>query len=209
MIRALIVSDACLYRDGLAAMLASRPNISVVGKAAEGNIEAAHAEEAPPDVVLLDIKNGDASGTVRSMRARFSGAQVVGLNVPEHEQDLLALAEAGLAGFVTVEASLEELVATIESAARGEALCSPPLAAALLRRLAERAGHRLPEPLPALTARELELVELIKEGLSNKQIAQRLRIELTTVKNHVHHILGKLGVSRRGEAAALFRDRRS
>jgi len=112
----------------------------------------------------------------------------------------------GIAGFVTSEASVAELVAAIESVARGESLCSPSVVAALLRRLGSLArSWAEADPTQPLTRREREILELIDEGLSNKQIAQRLRIELPTVKNHVHNILGKLGVRRRAEAAALVR----
>jgi two-component system, NarL family, nitrate/nitrite response regulator NarL len=131
---------------------------------------------------------------------------VLALTVPNRETEILAFAEAGIAGFVTLEASVAELVEAIESVARGEALCSPSVAAALLRRLASLAHSRTSaDPTGPLTAREREILALIDEGLSNKQIAQRLRIELPTVKNHVHHILVKLGADRRAEAAALVR----
>ena len=107
---------------------------------------------------------------------------------------------------MTSDASVAELVAAIESVARGESLCTPSVAAALMRRLASLARSWADaDPIEPLTRREREILELIDEGLSNKQIAQRLRIELPTVKNHVHHILGKLGVHRRAEAAALAR----
>ncbi len=107
---------------------------------------------------------------------------------------------------MTREASLEELVEVVESVARGESLLAPRIGALLLRRVAEAAGHkRAPTAAGRLTPRELQVVGLIDEGLSNKQIAARLSIELATVKNHVHSILEKLEVERRAEAAARVR----
>jgi two-component system nitrate/nitrite response regulator NarL len=212
MIRILVVSGVCLYRDGLEAMLGRQRTVVAVATAADvaEAVEAACAGAAAPDVVLLDSLGIDVCHAVRSLREAIPGVQVVALTVPNREQELVAYVEAGVAGLVTVEASVKELVATIESAARGEALCSPALAAALMRRLAARAsGQTQAEHMPALTLREREIVGLIDAGLSNKQIAQQLRIELTTVKNHVHNILGKLGARRRGEAAALVRARLS
>lgn len=206
-IRVLVISAVCLYREGLAVLLARQRQIAAVATAADvaGGVDAARAGTAP-DVVLLDSVGIDIGAAICSLREAVPEAQVVALTVQNREQELLAAAEAGAVGFVTVDASIKELVATIESADRREALCSPSLAAALMRRLAARASERTDhEQTPALTSREREIVELIDEGLSNKQIAQQLRIELATVKNHVHNILGKLGVQRRGEAAALLR----
>jgi two-component system, NarL family, nitrate/nitrite response regulator NarL len=210
-IRVLVVSDVCLYREGLAGMLARRENVELVETASGGReaSEAIRAAGPPPDVILLDARGADVGAAVRLLRQAAPAAAVIALSVPNREDDLLQHAEAGVAGLVTREASFEELVAAIESAARGEALCSPSLAAAMLRRLALRAQQPPEPPVPVLTSRELEVVGLIDEGLSNKQIAHRLSIELPTVKNHVHHILGKLGVERRRDAAALVRARRT
>ncbi len=160
----------------------------------------------PPDVILLDTAPANADTRIRALLSALPDVRVVALAVPNHETEILALAEAGIAGFVTSDASVAELVAAIESVARGEALCTPSVTAALMRRLASLArSWAEADPIEPLTLREREILELIDEGLSNKQIAQRLRIQLPTVKNHVHHILGKLGVQRRAEAAALSR----
>jgi two-component system nitrate/nitrite response regulator NarL len=133
---------------------------------------------------------------------------LVALGVPEQEESVIRCAEAGIAAFVTRESSLPELVRVLQSALRGETLCSPSMARALLGRLATLAAEREPKPATAvLTVREVEILGLIDEGLSNKQIAARLVIELPTVKNHVHNILGKLDVRRRGDAAKQLRAR--
>jgi DNA-binding NarL/FixJ family response regulator len=138
--------------------------------------------------------------------AAIPEVKVVAFAVPETESDIIACAEAGVAACVTREASFGELVATIERVGSGESLCSPQVAAVLLRRVATLAAARSVEPASALTGREREILDLIDEGLSNKQIAQRLCIELPTVKNHVHNLLEKLDVQSRYEAAALMRN---
>jgi two-component system, NarL family, nitrate/nitrite response regulator NarL len=208
-IRVVVISGICLYREGLAEMLGRTGAISVVESASDvdGGLALAARIGEPPDVILLDMFPSDGGLRVRELLDALPGMPVLALTVPNNEREILAVAEAGIAGFVTSDASIDELVAAIESVARGEALCSPSVAAALMRRLAAlaRNGAASPATIGPLTRREREILELIDEGCSNKQIAQRLRIELPTVKNHVHHILVKLGVNRRAEAAALAR----
>jgi DNA-binding NarL/FixJ family response regulator len=125
--------------------------------------------------------------------------------VPETEHDVIPCAEAGVAACLPRETTLADLSATIERVAAGESNASPRVAAMLLRRIATLAERNSPEA--NLTAREEEILVLIDDGLSNKQIARRLSIELPTVKNHVHNILEKLHVHRRYEAAARMRAR--
>jgi DNA-binding NarL/FixJ family response regulator len=138
--------------------------------------------------------------------AALDGANVVALAVPDLEADVLTCAEAGVSAYVTREQPISALTETILGVARGEAICSARMAATLLRRIATLAVERRPEPPDRrLTERELDVVGLIDQGLSNKLIAGRLCIEVSTVKNHVHSILEKLQVNRRGEAAARVR----
>ena len=118
----------------------------------------------------------------------------------------MACAEAGVAGFVTRDQSLADAVGVVESVTCGESACSPRTAAALLRRVAVLSGQRKPpEPPVGLTLRERQIAGLIARGRSNKEIARELSIEVSTVKNHVHHMLEKLGVAGRAEAAARVR----
>ena len=124
------------------------------------------------------------------------------------ESDVLTCAEAGVAGFVPVEASLADLVATVEGVARGEFACSARIAGVLLRHVGNLALARTsPRALPALTARELEVLRLLDGRCSNKQIARQLGIEVATVKNHVHRLLEKLHVHRRMDAVATVKGR--
>lgn len=205
MIRVLIISDIRLYRDGLVHVLERDERIGVVGARSAHDADATLAA-SPPDVALLDMAHPTAMSVMRDITSRFPSVKVVALGVSQQDGDVIACAEAGVAGYVFRDASLEELRATIESAARGELRCSPAMAATLLRRVANLASAQ-PSAPTNLTRREQEIVDLISEGLSNKQIAARLFIEVPTVKNHIHSILEKLGVRTRAEAAAKCHSR--
>ena len=208
MIRALVASDIRLYREGLADGLRASGRVEVVGTADDGRAGAACARALDPDVVLVDLAMAGWEEAVRAIVVAAEEARVVVLGVREVEDEVVACAEAGVSGYVTREASLDELVEIVESVVRGESLCSPRISAVLLRRVTElSARERRPAAVDRLTPREVQIVRLIDEGLSNKQIAGRLSIELATVKNHVHSILEKLQVERRGEAAAQVRGR--
>jgi DNA-binding NarL/FixJ family response regulator len=205
-IRALVVGDVRLYRDGLLLHLRRQAHIAVVGAAAHREEALARIRALRPDVVLLDMAMPESFSTVRDIVTQAPEVRVVALTVSDVVPDVIACAEAGVAGYVPRNGSLDDLVAAIDSVSRGESLISPRIAAALLRRMRavvdERAlgGTRL-----QLTLRETEIVPLLAAGLSNKQIGARLCLELATVKNHVHHILEKLNVHRRGEVAGRVR----
>jgi two-component system nitrate/nitrite response regulator NarL len=205
-IRALVVSDIRLYREGLAAALAAGGRCDVVATAPNGFAALEATEAHRPDVVLLDLALVDSGNAVAHLAAVDPPVKVVALGVREVPSEVIALAEAGVAGYVTRDATLDELVQVVESVARGEMVCSPRIAALLLQRVAAARGRGARRDLDArLTPRENEIVVLIDEGLSNKQIAHRLSIEVATVKNHVHNILDKLGVEGRAAAAAHVR----
>jgi DNA-binding NarL/FixJ family response regulator len=206
MIRVAIVADTRLYRDGLALVLGGDLRISVVGTAAHRDQALASLPDLNPDVVLVDMGMPDSPAALRAIVERVPRSGVIALGVVEEDDDVLGCAEAGAAGYVPREASLDDLVHVIESVVRGEAICSPRVAATLLRRVAVLAAGGGPGlPRGSLTRREREIVRLIDDGLSNKEIARTLGIEVATVKNHVHNILEKLQVNRRGEAAARVR----
>jgi two-component system nitrate/nitrite response regulator NarL len=206
MITAVVVAEVRFYRDGLAQLLAHQQGFTVTATASGPEEALVAVRDHGPDVVLLAL--GDATGPslVQEIVEERPGSRVVALGVAEEEDDVLALAEAGVAGYVTTDGSADDVLAVVESVARGETLCSPRIAAALLRRVASLTQERRARPPdPPLTAREREVLALIEQGLSNKEIARGLCIEVATVKNHVHNILEKLQVKRRGEAAALLR----
>jgi DNA-binding NarL/FixJ family response regulator len=196
-----------LYRDGIADALGEDGRFRVVGSAA--SLESADQELAalsrPPDVALVDGGASDGTRTARVLRSVWPQTRIVALAVREVDEDVVAWVEAGVSGLVCRDATLAELLDAIEAAAHDEVLTTPSVTAALLRRVAAVADGRTNGGNAVLTRREREIIRLIDDGLSNKEIAASLRIELATVKNHVHHILVKLGVRRRGEAAALVR----
>ena len=204
-IRTVLLSDVRLHREGLALVLADTPDIEVVAAAAYGRDATAALVRHAPDVALLDLATDDVLSWVRSLVTSAPQVSFVLLGVPELEQAVIECAEAGIAGYVTRDGSLVELGATIRAVARGEALYPTRMVARLLRRIAS-GPHARPPVSSTLTLRERQVAALLEAGLSNKEIACRLSIELPTVKNHVHHILEKLGVSRRGEAVAKLRD---
>jgi len=206
--RLIIVADITLYREGLAHILGRDARLTVVGTAADLDHALALVREQVAGVVLVDMAMPRSLETVRAVVATMPALRVVALGVPDHERDLLACAEAGVAGYVPREGSVAELIAVLESVARGELLCSPRAAAALLHRVAALAaaqGTTYDRVIAKLTAREREVARLLEAGSTNKEIAQRLGIEVATVKNHVHNLLEKLRVHRRGEAAARLR----
>jgi DNA-binding NarL/FixJ family response regulator len=190
-----IVSEIHLLREGLEALLDRDARITI--------------KDADPDVVLLDTATGDGSAAVRKTAAAMPRARIVALGVSETPDELLPLAEAGIAGYVTREATHSEVADAVWRAAHDELDCSPSMASCLLRHVRVLATRRPGQATEcALTARERQIVCLIEEGLSNKQIASSLCIELPTVKNHVHNILEKLHANRRGEAVARLRESR-
>jgi DNA-binding NarL/FixJ family response regulator len=200
-----LVAGTRFYREGLADALARRPRLRVVGTAAAVTDALTRIGLLSPDVVLLDTAVPGGLELVGELRAGPSPVPVIALALPERASDVLACAEAGVAGYVTQDASLDELAATVLGVLRGELRCSPRIAASLFIRVAALAAQG-PAPVPGvLTRREQEVLTMLDEGLSNRQIAARLCVELATVKNHVHHILAKLQVASRAEAVALTR----
>jgi DNA-binding NarL/FixJ family response regulator len=200
----MIVSEVRLYKEGLAHVLPAQSGLEVVDDTTDDVLVGLRARR--PHVVLAD--SAIVRTTELAARAADMGVRVVAFAVAEeNEREVLACAEAGVAGFVARDATMDELLATVHTAARGNLRCSPRVAGLLVRRVATLAGSRShpPENL-RLTHRELEVATLIDRGLSNKDIASRLGIEMATVKNHVHHLLEKLQVHRRGEAAAVVRE---
>jgi two-component system nitrate/nitrite response regulator NarL len=206
-VRVFVVGEVRVYCEGLAHLLSAQPAVQVVGTAAPTRESMQQIATVGPDVVLVDSVTARRGDTVRLISATSAKSHVIAFAVREEEAEVLACAEAGVAGYIACDASSSELAAILCSAGSGELACSPRLAAILFRRVAtltlthERGGQQL----PLLTPREREILGLIDSGLMNKEIATALSIELSTVKNHVHHILEKLGVTRRAAAAAKVR----
>jgi DNA-binding NarL/FixJ family response regulator len=185
-------------------LIATADSLELAGAAATGESLARLRQGARPDVVLVDAIERVDLVLALEIPSAAGDAHVVALVAPERVEDLLAWAGAGVSGFLSWEASPEQLVESLERAARGESPCSEDVADALLRRVRQNPGGSFASE-GSLTGREAQIAELVADGLSNKAIASRLSIELATVKNHVHSILEKLRVHSRGEAAAKLR----
>jgi DNA-binding NarL/FixJ family response regulator len=160
------------------------------------------ATSSSPDVVLVDMRQVESLRLVH--RLVSVGARVVAVGITEAYA--LACAEVGAIAAVPSSANIDELLDVLEAVVAGNAVFAPLVVAQLVKRLASLRGARISSALPnGITPRELQVLELIEEGLSNKEIAVRINVELQTVKNHVHSILRKLDVHRRSQAAAAFR----
>jgi DNA-binding NarL/FixJ family response regulator len=204
--RLLILGEVGIYAEALARSLGGAEPFEVVAVAADVDDALALLDYVEVDVILVDTRTTDGADAVQALAAAAPDVKLVALAVPEIEPEVLALAEAGASGYLTPDGSMEDLASVIESVERGEVRCSPEMAAGLFRRVASLARERRPGPIEEnLTARELEVLRLIEEGRSNKEIGTALSIELPTVKNHVHRILEKLNVRSRSEAAARVR----
>ncbi len=201
MIDVVIVSDVTLYREGLVSTLAGTETIRVVGTC-EGAADAIEALGAlHPAIAIVDTtRNGVIA--LQMVREALPGAKAVALAIDETESEILLYVEAGAVAYVTCDASVTELVAVIDAVAKGEMVCPPRITTLLLRRLAARSETARSSLAPALTSREQQVLSLICDGLTNKEIAQRCHIAEATVKNHVHHLLDKLQVRTRAQAAA-------
>jgi DNA-binding NarL/FixJ family response regulator len=197
-----------LYRDGLAHFLHQQPGLCVAGATGDidEGLEAVRAVQ--PDIVLLDRLFDEGVALVQRILAAGSDLRVIALAVSELESDILPYAQAGVSGYVMHDDSLEQLAQKIQAVARGEVLCSPQTSAMLLRGLNCSEGAARTALNHGLTKRELQILALLEEGLSNKQIAGRLYIELPTVKNHLHNLYEKLGVNRRNGAVAWLASER-
>lgn len=203
----LVASDIRLYREGLEQMLRERPGIRVGPGALTAAETLQRVHEMRPAVLLLDMGMEGALAAARQIGRQIRGTRVVALGMPEFETEILSCAAVGVSGYVTRSASIADVLEAIQAAARGEVRCSPRVAGILFRHIASLSQERpAPAPIPTLTVREMQILELLRQGMSNKMISRTLGIELPTVKNHVHSILAKLGVHRRAEAMLLFRD---
>ncbi|HYX88631.1 MAG TPA: response regulator transcription factor [Gaiellaceae bacterium] len=198
-IRVLIVDDHTVVREGLRAFLELQEGIAVTGEAADGEEAVREAERLRPDVVLMDLvmPRLDGVAAMRALRERVPAARVVVLTSFLDDERLLPAIRAGAAGYLLKNVEPRELARAVRLAAGGEALIDPAVAARLVDSLLDDGGGEQPE----LTPREQEVLDLIGRGFANKRIALELGISEKTVKTHVGHVLAKLGVSDRTQAA--------
>lgn len=199
----LLVSRVRLYRDAIVALLGRHPGIRAAGAPTLTADASAGQDAAAPDVVLLDMGDPAAAGLAGAVLERRPCARILGFGVDDVASQVVACAEAGLCGYVPAHATIAELANAIRRAASGDTVCSAEIAGSLFRHLGETARQDPSAGVDAaLTPRQRQILRLIREGLSNKQIAQKLALGPSTVKNHVHALLGRLQVGHRGEAAA-------
>jgi two-component system, NarL family, nitrate/nitrite response regulator NarL len=201
----LLVANVRLFRESLADAMERTGRVRVVALPSSYDEVVDELTSAPPDVVLLDIGLAELDRIVSFVLDSAELAKIAALGAGDPETEVLVCAEAGIHGYVDREATLEQLLASLEALVHDEMPCSPRIAAALMRALRTRVRAEG----SSLTRRETEVLDLVAAGFSNKQIAARLHIELPTVKHHVHHILAKLNVRTRAEAIAQTNHARS
>jgi DNA-binding NarL/FixJ family response regulator len=210
--RLVIVDDHKIARESLRDMLADEPCIEVIGEAANGREALALCSRLRPDLIMMDVRMPEMDGlaATREIKQTYPEISVLMVTMHENPDYLLEALKAGAAGYVLKDALQHEVVAAVHQVLGGESPLDPELAARLLRRLANEVGKqggalrtsqgREKPYIQPLTPRELEVLGLLKLGLTNRQVAQRLVISIGTAKNHVEHIITKLGVSDRTQA---------
>jgi DNA-binding NarL/FixJ family response regulator len=197
----LVVDDHTVVREGLRGFLDLQDGIEVVGEAADGDEALAAAERLRPDVVLMDLvmPRLDGVAAMRALRERLPQARVIVLTSFLDDDKLLPALRAGAAGYLLKNSEPQELARAVRAAQAGEALLDPAVGA----RVVEALAGAEEDPLDRLTPREREVLQLIGRGFPNKQIARELDVSERTVKTHVGHVLAKLGVADRTQAAVL------
>ncbi|GHF55001.1 DNA-binding response regulator [Streptomyces mashuensis] len=201
-VRVILCDDHAVVRAGLLALLGSEPDIEVVGEAGSGEEAVATAAKLRPDVVLMDLQLGPGiDGVEATRRISATGVHVLVLTTYDTDADITRAIAAGATGYLLKAERPEELFTAIRSAAQGRTTLSPPVASRVMNRL--RGAAR-----PALTARELDILGKLAQGLGNRDIARDLFISQATVKTHLGRIYDKLGVDTRAGAVAVAKEQR-
>ncbi len=198
-IRVLLVDDHQLFRRGVASLLAGREDIEVIGEANNGAEAIERARELMPDVILMDIKMPalDGLAATKQLKTEMPYVRIMMLTVSETDEDLFEAIKAGASGYLLKNVDPDYLIACVQQVQRGEVPIAPTMAAKILRELTAPA-----EPsTQALTGRERQVLELLANGMANKEIAFALKISENTVKNHLRNILEKLHLQNRVQAA--------
>lgn len=196
-ITVLLADDHLVVRSGLKALLATQPGIEVVAEAASGEEALALVEQHGPAVVMMDLAMGagmDGIQAIKRLRQRNSRQAILVFTTYDSDADIVRAVDAGAMGYLLKDASPEEIFAAVRGAVHGKSVMSAPVASRLFQQL------RNPDAI--LTPREAELLSLLTEGLSNRELGQRLFISEATVKTHLAHIYAKLGVETRSAAIA-------
>ncbi|MET8947162.1 response regulator transcription factor [Streptomyces sp. NPDC004542] len=200
-----LLDDHEVVRRGVHDLLNDEPDLTVVGEA--GTVEQAlvRVPALRPDVAVLDVRlpDGDGVTVCRELRSRMPGLACLMLTSFDDEEALLDSIMAGASGYVLKQIQGSDLVSAVRTVARGQSLLDPSATTRLMARLRGGQQQETPDALPGLTEREREILALIGEGLTNRQIGRRLYLAEKTVKNHISRLLAKLGVERRIQAAVI------
>ncbi|MDW8212827.1 MAG: response regulator transcription factor [Roseiflexaceae bacterium] len=201
--RVLIVDDHELARAGLAAVLAREPGIEVVGEASDGAAALDFVARHPVDLVMMDLQMPVMDGleATRRIKALHPAISIIMVTVQAKPDALMEALRAGVAGYLLKDASRREIIGAVRQVLRGEAFLNPDLVFQTLRRLAQATPGDEAAPIEPLTPREQQVLRLLMQGKTNREIARELVISPGTVKVHVEHIIAKLGVSDRTQAA--------
>ncbi|MBM4693757.1 response regulator [Rhodococcus hoagii] len=198
MISVLLVDDHLVVRAGLRALLDSQPDITVIGETDTGEDAVAMSADRSPDVVMMDLALGtgiDGVEAIRRIRAARPNQPVLVFTTYDTDADVVRALDAGAIGYLLKDSAPQDIFGAIRDAVAGRSVLSPPVASRVL--------DRMRRPDQALTAREAELLSLLAEGLTNKELGKRLFISEATVKTHLAHIYAKLGVESRAAAVSI------
>ena len=207
-IKVLVVDDHALFRRGIAAVLANQENLEIVGEATDGLEAIEKAEETAPDVILMDLNMPRCSGleATQALQAKMPQVNILVLTVSDNEADLFAAMRFGATGYILKNTEPEELVQAIFHVVQGGAIISPLMASKLLtefKGLETRAEmESAQEAIANLSPREVEVLQLVSQGATNKEIADSLFISENTAKTHLRNIMEKLHLANRSQAAA-------
>lgn len=207
-IRIVVADDHPLYREGVARSLADDAAFAVVGQAADADAAVELVQRASPDIVLLDLSM-PAGGGISALRRIMSlpvTPKVAMLTVSEEDDDVMQALKAGAVGYILKGVGSRELVSIVKDVARGQSYVSPALAARILNAMREGGARRAENPLDDLSKREEDILKLVAEGKSNKEVGRALDLQEKTVKHYMTTILQKLHVRNRVEAAVMARD---
>ncbi len=207
-IRIVVADDHPLYREGVARSLADDAGLAVVGLAADADAAVELAQNLAPDIVLLDISMpaGGGISALRRIMALPTPPRVAMLTVSEEDDDVMQALKAGAVGYLLKGVGSRELVAIVKDVARGQSYVSPALAARILNAMREGAARRADTPLDDLSRREEDILKLVAEGRSNKEVGRALGLQEKTIKHYMTAILQKLHMRNRVEAAVMARD---
>ena len=210
-IRILLIEDNRLLREGIATMLNGQADFRVVAASGGDHNSLLQTRKTKPDVILMDLglRNQNGLSIVVSLTKEFPDIRVIGMGLIPSQLDIVEFMEAGASGFILKDATVKDFLRTIRSVAHGGKVLPPPLAGSLFSHVVEYAltkGKGQVKRAVTMTKRELEIIALIADGLSNKEIAQRLNIATYTVKSHVHNIMEKLALHSRLQIGKHTRD---